>query len=95
MGVSQYRDFLLLIPAAQDPDGITPLSFSQAVQLSRKSTAAGHPGVLMMDAVSDSDKTFPDAFQDYSQNWAIQAKTQLAGGTDYPIAFVLVGKYEG
>lgn len=95
MGVSQYRDFLLMIPAAQDPDGSQPLPFDQTVQLSRKTTGTGHPAVLMMDAVSDSDKKFPDAFQDYSQNWALQAQTQLAGGTNLPIAFVLIGKYEG
>lgn len=95
MGVSQYRDFLLLVPAAQDPGGSQALSFDQAVQLSRKVTGTGHPGVLMMDAVSDSDKTFPDAFQDYSQNWALQVQTQLAGGASLPIAFVLVGKYAG
>lgn len=98
MGVSQYRDFLLLIPAADDPDGSKPLEFKQAVTLSRKTTTTGHPGVMLMDAVSDSNKTFPAAFQDYSQNWALQVKTQVAAGgnpQDYPLAFVLVGQYQG
>lgn len=99
MGVSQYRDFLLLVPAADDPDGSKPLDFKETVSLSRKATNTGHPGVMLMDAVSDSDKTFPSVFQDYSQNWALQAKTQLeaAGGKgqDYPVAIVLVGQYQG
>ena len=98
MGVSQYRDFLLLIPAADDPDGSKPLTFNETVSLSRKSTNTGHPGVMLMDAISDSDKTFPAVFQDYSQNWALQAKTQIEAdgkGQDYPLAIVLVGQYQG
>lgn len=98
MGVSQYRDFLLLVPAADDTDGTKPLTFMQAVKLSRKATNTGHPAVMLMDAVSDSDKTFPSVFQDYSQNWALQAKTELAtSGKDqtFPLAIVLVGQYQG
>jgi len=99
MGVSQYRDFLLLVPAADDPDAGKALTFKQSVDLSRKSTDTGHPGVMLMDAISDSDKTFPSLFQDYSQNWALQVKAQLeaAGGKgqDYPLAIVLVGQYQG
>jgi hypothetical protein len=98
MGVSQYRDFLLLVPAADDPDAAKPLTFKETVDLSRKATNTGHPGVMLMDAISDSEKTFPSVFQDYSQNWALQAKTQLegAGGQaqEYPLAIVLVGRYQ-
>ncbi len=94
MGVSQYRDFLLLVPAADDTDGTKPLTFTQTMNLSRKATSTGHPAIMLMDALSDSDKTFPSVFQDYSQNWALQAKTQLAGA-DFPLAIVLVGQYQG
>jgi hypothetical protein len=99
MGVSQYRDFLLLVPAADDPDGSKALTFKESVSLSRKATDTGHPGVMLMDAISDSDKTFPALFQDYSQNWALQAKTQLeasgGSGQALPLAIVLVGQYQG
>jgi hypothetical protein len=99
MGVSQYRDFLLLVPAADDPDGSKPLTFKESVNLSSKATNTGHPAVMLMDAVSDSDKTFPAVFQDYSQNWALQVKTQIAvaggKGQDYPLAIVLVGQFQG
>ncbi|HUX10863.1 MAG TPA: hypothetical protein VMW51_09480 [Terriglobia bacterium] len=96
MGVSQYRDFLLLVPVAKDTDLTKALSFADAVKLSRDSTDTGHPGVMLLDAVSDSDKTFPAVFQDYSQNWALQMETQLgAGGPKLPLAIVLVGQYQG
>jgi len=96
MGVSQYRDFLLLVPAAKDTDGTKPVTFADAVKLSRDSTDTGHPGVMLMDSVSDSNKTFPALFQDYSQNWALQMEATLgSGGGKYPIAMVLVGQYQG
>jgi len=96
MGVSQYRDFLLLTPAAKDTDGDKAVSFDDALKLSRQATDTGHPGVMIMDAVSDSNKTFPAVFQDYSQNWALQIESQLGnGGSKLPLAIVLVGQYQG
>jgi hypothetical protein len=96
MGVSQYRDFLLLVPAAKDTDGDKAVTFADAVKLSRDSTDTGHPGIMLMDSVSDSDKTFPAVFQDYSQNWALQMEAQLgSGGTKLQLAIVLVGQFEG
>jgi len=96
MGVSQYRDFLLLMPAAKDTDGTKPVNFTDAVKLSRDSTDTGHPGVMVMDSVSDSNKTFPAVFQDYSQNWALQMEATLgSGGGKLPLAIVLVGQYQG
>jgi hypothetical protein len=96
MGVSQYRDFLLLVPAAKDTDDTKPVTFTDAIKLSRDSTDTGHPGVMLMDSVSDSNKTFPAVFQDYSQNWALQMQATLgSGGVKLPLAIVLVGQYQG
>ncbi|HXH48362.1 MAG TPA: hypothetical protein VNM47_03235 [Terriglobia bacterium] len=96
MGVSQYRDFLLLVPAAKDVDGDKPVTFADAVKLSRDSTDTGHPGVMLLDSVSDTEKTFPAVFQDYSQNWALQMEAEVgSGGPKLPLAIVLVGQFEG
>jgi hypothetical protein len=96
MGVSQYRDFLLLVPAAKDTDGTKAVTFADAIKLSRDSTNTGHPGVMLMDAISDSNKTFPALFQDYSQNWALQMEATLgSGGPKLQFAMVLVGQYQG
>ena len=94
MGVSQYRDFLLLIPVAKDPGGTAAVSFADCVKLSRDSTDTGHPGVMLMDPVSDSNKTFPALFQDYSQDWALQEQVEV-GGAKLPLALVVVGQYQG
>ena len=95
MGVSQYRDFLLLVPVAKDADPSKAVTFKDAVKLSRDSTDTGHPGVVLMDSVSDTVKTFPALFQDYSQNWALQMEAGLgAGGQKLQMAIVLVGQYQ-
>jgi hypothetical protein len=86
----------LLVPAAKDTDGTKPVTFTDAVKLSRDSTDTGHPGVMLMDSVSDSDKTFPAVFQDYSQNWALQMEAPLgSSGQKLPIAMVVVGQFQG
>ena len=99
MGVSQYRDFLLLVPVAQDTDPAKPLKFDQAVKVSRQSTGTGHPGILSMESTDQIPSQIPAAFKDYSDNWAVAAKTQVKSAAgeakDLPLAFVLVGKYEG
>jgi hypothetical protein len=100
MGVSIYRDFLLLMPVAQDTDPDVPLKYDDAVKLSRKASGTGHPAVLCMDPTDAvSGQPLPAAFQDDSSNWALAAKTQVkpAGGAakDLTLAFVLVGKYQG
>lgn len=94
MGVSQYRDFLLLIPAAKDPGSTAPLSYNDSITLSRGSTDTGHPGILLMDPVSDSVKQFPAVFQDDSQDWALVEAVEV-GSVPLPLAVVLVGQYQG
>lgn len=93
MGVSQYRDFLLLVPATKDPGGTATLSFNDVIALSRGSTDTGHPGILMMDPVSDSVKQSPTLFQDDSQDWALQEIVPV-GFASVQFAVVLVGQYQ-
>lgn len=93
MGVSTYRDFTLLIPAAQDTDPSKVLGFKDTVKLSRHAATTGHPGVLVLDPAGQTSKTYPSAFQDDMEDWAIQTKTSV-GGKETPMAFVLIGKYQ-
>lgn len=99
MGVSQYRDFLLLVPVAQDADPTKPLMMNDVVKLSREVTGTGHPGVLVMDPKNDNASALPAAFQDDMNDWALATKVQVkpANGAaqDLPVAIVLVGKYQG
>lgn len=47
MGVSFYRDFLLIIPAGKDPGSSEPGS-KELVALSQQSTGTNHPAVLAL-----------------------------------------------
>ncbi len=98
MGVSQYRDFLLLVPVAQDASPATPLKFEDLVKISRQASGTSHPGVLSLDPADSAPSTLPGAFKDDSGDWALAAKAQVAaGGTakDLTMAIVLVGMYLG
>ncbi|MGH9469546.1 MAG: hypothetical protein ACRD1N_04290 [Terriglobia bacterium] len=98
MGVSTYRDFLLLTPIANDTNPDQVLSFNDLVKDSRLATGTGHPCVLMLEPASQSATTFPAAAQDDQGNWALNVKLDTnAGGQNQqlPFAVVLVGQYQG
>lgn len=94
LGVSPYRDFLLLGPAAADTDIDKPLSFDAVVKLSRGASGTGHPAILSLDPATEG-KSEPAAFQDDQGHWALQVKVKAsAGAQDFSIGIVLVGKTE-
>ncbi|MGH9343764.1 MAG: hypothetical protein ACRD19_08390 [Terriglobia bacterium] len=96
MGVSAYRDFLLLVPVTDDPNPSENMSFEDVVKASRLATGTGHPGVLMLDPPSQAvTAAFPGAFQDDQGNWALEVKLSTAGGQPLPFAMVLEGQYQG
>ncbi|HEX5482205.1 MAG TPA: hypothetical protein VFZ08_06220 [Terriglobia bacterium] len=99
MGVSSYRDFLLLTPIAKDANPSQNLSFNDLVKGSRLTTGTGHPAVLMLDPPSqDSSAKTPSVAQDDQGNWALHVNLDVkAGGADkqLPFAVVLVGQYQG
>ena len=99
MGVSMYRDFLLMVPVEQDTDPTTPLKFDDLMKLSRKASGTGHPGVLSLDTADSAPATLPGAFKDDMDDWAIALKAAVKGdggaAKDVTMAIVLVGKYQG
>jgi hypothetical protein len=49
MGISENRDFLMIVPAAADPD-LAPIAFDDLMQRSRKTTGASHPAAWSLQA---------------------------------------------
>jgi hypothetical protein len=93
MGVSQYRDFLLLCPAAADAKPGTALGFDDLVNLSRKTAGTGHPAVMSMLPANSSLKTLPAVFSDDSGDEAVQFdlhEQAASGAQDVPAALVIV-----
>lgn len=93
MGVSQYRDFLLLGPLTADTKLDAVLGFDDLVALSRKTVGSGHPAVMGLIPASSSVKTMPGVFSDDSGDQAVQfdlSEQGASGSKATPLALVIV-----
>ena len=86
-GVAPQRDFLLLIPVADDPGPDAKPGFDDVVKLSRKASGTPHPAVLSLS--SSSNAKFPELKKEGDNDWAIHAKIG-----DTAIELIVVGKAE-
>jgi hypothetical protein len=86
-GVAPQRDFMVMIPAADDPGPDAKPGFDDLMKLSRKASGTPHPAVLSMSASSNAK--FPELKKEGENDWALHAKIG-----DTPIEVILVGKAE-
>jgi hypothetical protein len=86
-GVAPQRDFMLMVPAADDPGPAATPGFDDLVKLSTKASGTPHPAVLSMS--SSSNTTFPELKKEGDNDWALHAKIG-----DTAIEVILVGKVE-
>jgi hypothetical protein len=89
MGVAPNRDFLLLIPAASDPDPDATFKESELVGLSSHSTGTRHPGPLSL--VQNDTGAEPAVSKDDEDHWIFSAGIKLASGKNLPIALIVKG----
>jgi hypothetical protein len=88
LGVSPQRDFLVMVPAADDKDLNATPDFDALMAMSRKASGTPHPAVLSMWAAGAGDAA---GFAKQGENdWVLTTKI---GGT--PVSVILVGKAEG
>ncbi len=92
MGASEYPDFLLVIPAAEDPNPDASFKFEGLVDLGRKATGTRHPGVLSLTRPSGT--TFPAVTTNDLGHVVLQVKSWLRSGGEAPIALVVKGHAE-
>ncbi len=92
MGVSEYPDYLLLIPAGRDPDPEASFPFDGLMDLSRKATGTRHPGVLSLTRPSGTN--FPSVTANDAGHVVVQVKARLRSGGEAPIALVVKGQTE-
>ena len=86
MGVSLYRDFLLLIPASQD-EGLEPFySHERLSTMSRKTSGTSHPSVLSLFPL-ENQPAFPRLAKNELDQWVVEAHV---GSLNF--ALVVVGK---
>jgi hypothetical protein len=86
-GVAPQRDFMVMIPAADDPGPDAKPTFDDLMKLSRKASGTPHPAVLSMSASSNS--TFSELKKEGENDWALHAKIG-----DTAVEVILVGKAE-
>lgn len=89
MGVSQYRDFLLLGPVSADTKLDAALGFDDLVSLSRKTSGTGHPAVMSMVPTNSSVTALPGVFDDDSGDQVVQFSLPEQGAAK-PVALVIV-----
>ena len=92
MGVSEYPDFLLAVPAAEDPDLDAAFKFDDLMALSRKATGTRHPGVFAL--TRSSGASFPTVTTNDSGYVILQVQAKLRSGGETPIAIVVKGHAE-
>ena len=88
LGVSPNRDFLLLVPAALDPDPAAIFKFDDLVLMSRKATGTNHPGPLSLAQASGSATSLTNDVEDH---WMFSSVLKLDSGKDLPFALIVKG----
>lgn len=88
-GASPQRDFVALVPAADDKDANATPNFDALMAMSRKASGTPHPAVLSIWAAGASDP-LGFAKQGDGNDWVLTTKIG-----DTPISIILVGTYQG
>jgi hypothetical protein len=88
LGVSENRDFLLLIPAGGDADPEAVMKFDDLVVQSRKATGSQHPAPISLVQAGSGP---PAVTQDDSEHWVFSAGLKLASGQTIPLGMVIKG----
>jgi hypothetical protein len=86
-GVAPQRDFLVMVPAADDPGPDAKPGVEDLMKLTRKASGTPHPAVLSMS--SSSNAKFPELKKEGENDWALHAKIG-----DTPVEVIVVGKVE-
>lgn len=92
IGAAQYRDFVLLVPAAADDKPDANLKFDEMVNLSRKASGTGHPAVFPM--LSPEKVSEPTLAKNDQGHWILKAPVTLKSGGSLPVAVTVFGRAE-
>lgn len=93
MGISPYRDFLLLTPVADDQNADAQYPFADLVKLSAKTIGAKHPAMWSLVA-AEAKTAAPVLSEDDHGHLVFTAKVKTGKGADFPLAFVVKGQAE-
>ena len=92
-GVSDYRDFLLLTPAAADTTAAN-LADNDLYILSRKASGAGHPSVWSLVPADGAPTSLPGIVHDTSNDFWVLYANAAVGSSPMKLGLVIVGHAE-
>ncbi len=92
LGVAPNPDFLLLIPAASDPDPTAKFDFIKMVELSAKASGTNHPAAFSMLPPESGD--LPKAFQNADSFIVFAGMLKLDSGKSLPFSLIVKGQAE-
>jgi hypothetical protein len=93
MGISPYRDFLLLTPVANEQNPDAQYKFEDLVKLSAKTTGTKHPAMWSLVA-AEAKSAAPTLSENEHGHLVFTTKVKNAKGVELPIAFVVKGMAE-
>jgi len=89
LGAAPNRDFLLLVPAASDPDPAATFKFNELMSLSAKTGGTKHPSPL---SLIPPDKPGSGTIaKDDQDHWIFNGTWKLSSGKDFPFALIVKG----
>jgi len=100
LGVSPFRDYVLLLPGAKDKT-VAMLPRKQLETQSAESAGSSHPAVFFMLAVPSSGPSGPAMIHDEEKNtWRVVVPLELAvqgesAPVSLPVSIIVVGVSEG
>jgi len=88
LGVAPNRDFVLLVPAADDANPDATPKPDELIELSRKATGTRHPAPL---SLAPAQGAGPALSKDEEDRWIFSATVKLSSEDELPIALVVKG----
>lgn len=88
LGVAPQRDFLVLVPAAEDKDPNSTPGFDDLMAMSRKASGTPHPAVLSLETPVGG-ASVPGLSKEGDHDWSLAVKVG-----DTPMALIVAGKAE-
>ncbi len=93
MGISPYRDFLLLTPVADDQNVDAQYKFEDLMKLSAKTTGTKHPAMWSLVA-AEAKSAAPTLSENEHGHLVFTVKVKNAKGAELPLAIVVKGMAE-
>jgi hypothetical protein len=90
MGISVYRDFLLLTPVALDQNADQQFKFEELAKLSSKAAGTNHPTPWSLVS-PEEQPSFPSVTETDMGHIVFAARIKTQAGAELPIAIVVKG----